>query len=155
MNLDKSAEEIVNDALAEKAATDWLADFAKKSQEALAAKAAEKKTAPAPDEKALIKALARADHTAYDRLRSEVAETLGIRVGTLDDRVGAIRDEVKADEDAHALPHWLVDPWPEPVAGAALLDSIKHTFRRYIVLPQGADTALALWVLHAWTFGAG
>jgi hypothetical protein len=40
-----------------------------------------------PNEKALVEALARKDHTEYDRMRSEVAETLGIRVGTLDDKV--------------------------------------------------------------------
>src|SRR5262249_20983222 len=28
-------------------------------------------------------------------------------------------------------------------------------FRRYIALPKGADIALALWVLHAWTYDAG
>src|SRR5262249_25407065 len=28
-------------------------------------------------------------------------------------------------------------------------------FRRYIALPKGADIALALWVLHAWTHDAG
>jgi hypothetical protein len=28
-------------------------------------------------------------------------------------------------------------------------------FRRYIVLPNYADVALSLWVLHAWTMDAG
>jgi hypothetical protein len=42
-----------------------------------------------------------------------------------------------------------------PVDGAALLDSIKRVFRRYIVLPKSADVALSLWVLHAWTMDAG
>ena len=54
-----------------------------------------------------------------------------------------------------ALPHWKVGPWPEPVAGAALLEFIKQVFRRYVVMPKGADTALALWTLHAWTADAG
>src|SRR5262245_33285991 len=75
----------------EKAADDWLAAFAKKSNEALARRAAEKQTAAPPNEKALVEALARKDHTEYDRMRSEVAETLGIRVGTLDDKVELIR----------------------------------------------------------------
>jgi hypothetical protein len=63
-------------------AEDWIAEFAKKSNEALAAKSAEKQISPAPDERAVVAALARKDHTEYDRVRSEVAETLGIRVGT-------------------------------------------------------------------------
>src|SRR5262249_27727570 len=32
---------------------------------------------------------------------------------------------------------------------------IVTIFCKYIVLPEGADVALALWVLHAWTFDAG
>ena len=32
---------------------------------------------------------------------------------------------------------------------------IEKVFRRYIVLPQRAADALALWVLHAWTMDAG
>jgi hypothetical protein len=82
---------------AEKAADDWLAAFAKKSQEALAKQAAEKKLAPPPDEKALVEALARKDHAEYDRLRGDVAETLGIRVGTLDDKIEAFRKKARTD----------------------------------------------------------
>jgi putative DNA primase/helicase len=136
-------------------ADDWIAAFAKKSQEALAKKAAEKKIEPPPDEKALIAALARKDHTEYDRMRADLAETLGMRVGTLDDKVEALRKKLKSEDDEDALPHWKVEPWAEPVDCVTLLNSIKQVFRRYIVLPQGADVAIALWVLHAWTFDAG
>ena len=136
------------------AAEDWLAAFAKKSQEALAKRAAEKPVAPQPDEKALVEALAGKDHTEYDRLRRDVAETLGIRVGTLDDKVEMWRKKIEAEDDKGALPHWKVEPWPEPVDGAALLESIQRVFRRYIVLPKSADVALSLWVLHAWTMDA-
>jgi len=75
----------------EKTADDWLADFHKRSQEALAKRAAEPRTEVPPDEKAVIEALARKDGVEYDRVRSEVAKTLGIRVGTLDDRVAQVR----------------------------------------------------------------
>jgi hypothetical protein len=66
----------------QKATDDWLAAFAKKSQEAHVARAAEEK---------VVEALAAKDHTEYDRVRSNVAKTLGIRVGTLDDEVAAVR----------------------------------------------------------------
>jgi hypothetical protein len=137
------------------AADDWLAAFARKSQEALAKRAAEKKITPPPDEKALLEALARKDQTEYDRVRGELAETLGMRVGTLDDKVETLRKKMEAEDDKDALPHWKVDPWPEPVDGAALLAGIRQVFRRYIVLPKDADIALPLWVLHAWTMDAG
>ena len=52
---------------------------------------AKKKIAPPPDEKAVVAALASKDHTEYDRLRAGVAETFGVRVGTLDDKVEALR----------------------------------------------------------------
>jgi hypothetical protein len=75
----------------EKIADDWVASFSKRSQEALAKRAAEAKTAAPPNEKAVFEALSRKDGVEYDRVRSEVAETLGIRVGTLDDRVAQVR----------------------------------------------------------------
>jgi hypothetical protein len=31
---------------------------------------------------------------------------------------------------------------------------LRQVFRRYVVLPKGADIALPLWVLHAWTMDA-
>jgi putative DNA primase/helicase len=142
-----------NGSSEQKAADDWLAAFAKKSNDALAKRAAEKKAGPRPDDKTLIEALARKDHTEYDRLRGDVAETLGIRVGTLDDKVEMLRKKMEPAD--HELPHWKIEPWPEEVAGDALLDLIRRVFRRYIVLPPDADIALSLWTLHAWTMDAG
>ncbi|HET6203328.1 MAG TPA: DUF3631 domain-containing protein [Planctomycetota bacterium] len=46
-------------------------------------------------------------------------------------------------------------PWPEPVDGAALLDELDATFRKYVVLPPHAPEALALWVPHTYTWEAG
>jgi putative DNA primase/helicase len=149
------AEEMTADNQEQKTAVDWLDDFARKSQEALAKRAAEKEIAPPPDEKALIAALARKDYAEYDRVRADLAETLGMRVGTLDGKVEALRKKMEAEDGKDNLPHWKVEPWPEPVTGAELLDAIKRVFRRYIVLPKDADIALALWVLHAWTMDAG
>ena len=67
-----------------------------------------------------------------------------------------VRDaRVEAEEAEFALPHWNVEPWNAEVSGAKLLDDIEKEFRRYIVLPDGAGEALALWTLHAWTTDAG
>ena len=38
-------------------------------------------------------------------------------------------------------------PWPEPVDGAEVLDALVAAFRRFLVLPDGAAEALALWVV--------
>jgi hypothetical protein len=42
-----------------------------------------------------------------------------------------------------------VEPWPEPVDGAALLDELTATFTRYVILPSGAAETLAAWCVHA------
>jgi hypothetical protein len=101
-------KDTVDRALAEgqqkKDAEDWLAAFAKRSQEALAKKAEEKKLAPPPDEKLLIEQLSRKDHTEYDHMRVEVADTLGIRVGTLDEKVEAFRKRHKKASSKDAAP---------------------------------------------------
>jgi hypothetical protein len=96
--------------------------------------------------------LAKLPKLEYDRQRDEAAARLGVRVPTLDK---AVRERRSADHDAATLPHWKVEPSPLPVDGAKLLDALRQVFRHYIVLPPGADIALALWVLHAWTMDAG
>jgi hypothetical protein len=96
--------------------------------------------------------LAKLSKLEYDRQREEAAAHLGVRVATLDKVVQVKRS---ADHDAATLPHWQVEPSAVPVDGAKLLDALRQVFRHYIVLPPGADIALALWVLHAWTMDAG
>jgi putative DNA primase/helicase len=46
------------------------------------------------------------------------------------------------------------EPWPDPVDGAELLNSVTATFRKYLALPAHADVALALWVLMTYVFDA-
>lgn len=43
-------------------------------------------------------------------------------------------------------------PWKSKVSGLALMADLLHAFRRYVVLPDHADVALALWVIFAHTF---
>jgi putative DNA primase/helicase len=99
----------------------------------------------------VIDELASLDTLEYELQRDTAAAGLGIRVSALDKLVKGWR---AVDEHA-ALPHWNVEPSAEPVDGAALLNNLRQVFRRYIVLPKGADIALPLWVLHAWTVDAG
>jgi putative DNA primase/helicase len=104
---------------------------------------------PARTDDPAIGELASLDALEYERQRETAAADLGIRVTALDKLVKGSR--ASADDENAALPHWRVEPWPHPVDGAALLDSLRAIFRRYIVLPKGADIALPLWALHAWT----
>jgi putative DNA primase/helicase len=101
----------------------------------------------------VIGELASLDSLEYELQRDTAAAGLGIRVSALDKLVKGWRAATE-DENA-ALPHWNVEPSAEHVDGAALLNNLRQVFRRYVVLPRGADIALPLWVLHAWTMDAG
>ena len=131
---------------AQEAAEEWLVAESKRSQEGLAKRAV---TVPPPNEGAVIEVLSRKPDIEYDRMRGPVAETLGIRVRTLDDQVDAVREAraTLGNEPAH----WSVEPAAEPVEGATLLEDLRKHFRRHVVLPPSADIAIPLWILHAWT----
>jgi putative DNA primase/helicase len=48
-------------------------------------------------------------------------------------------------------PYKELEPWAEPVDGAALLDEIVGCLRTYLALPDGAAEAIALWIFFAHT----
>ena len=98
----------------------------------------------------LLVELARLSRFEYDRRRKQEAKKLGIKVDTLDREVAELRAQNAAEKDF--LSHWTVEPWPEQVDGAALLDALRAHFRRYVVLPEHVDVALALWALNTWVF---
>ena len=45
-----------------------------------------------------------------------------------------------------------IEPWPEPVDGPTLLDTLAQLIKRFVVLPQWAAETLALWTLHTYAF---
>jgi hypothetical protein len=45
-----------------------------------------------------------------------------------------------------------MQPWPEPVNGAEVLQDVAETFSRYCVLPDGAKDVLALWCAYTHGF---
>ena len=62
----------------------------------------------------------------------------------------ALKVETTASDDHQGTPLLLADvePWPDPVDGAGVLDEVVRTIRRFIVLPTHGAVALALWILH-------
>jgi hypothetical protein len=50
--------------------------------------------------------------------------------------------------------HWIVEPWPEEVDGATLLNDLVAALKKYMVLPPHTAEVMALWLLHAWTINA-
>lgn len=93
--------------------------------------------------------LARLPPLDYDRARQAEADKLGVRVTTLDREVEKARPvEATSDEDLFG---WTVDPWPEPVDGAALLNELAWRASKHVVLPDHAADTIALWITHSWT----
>lgn len=93
--------------------------------------------------------LAALDPITYDQQRQAAAETIGCRVGTLDDQVQSRRPMPEAATGRGvSLP--AVEPWPGPVPGAALLDELTAAIRRHVILRSAAAEAVALWIAHTW-----
>ena len=89
-------------------------------------------------------------------LRAKLVALPRVTAGLVDAAFGMDRG---ADEDDGGLQGRPVewddpDPWPEPVAGAALLDDMVARIRRYASLPDGGAVAVAVWSLFAWGFKA-
>ena len=113
-------------------------------------------TAADLDAKTLLVKLAALSGLEYDRRREAAAKQIGVRVTTLDIEVARRRGGTGEGEaaDAGLLRSWTVEPWPEPVATADLLDELMVTYRRYIILPAHGAETMALWALHAWAHDA-
>lgn len=94
--------------------------------------------------------LAALDPIDYDRERDAAAKALGCRVPTLDAEVSARRPATRAGAAGRGVSLPAVDPWPEPVAGGAVLDALAAAVRRHVILPPAAADAVALWIAHTW-----
>jgi Protein of unknown function (DUF3631)/Primase C terminal 2 (PriCT-2) len=100
------------------------------------------------EEQALLDALAKKGPIEYDRERKRAAKQLGIRPGTLDDVVKALRDEAAAKE--LPCPWWEVEPWQDAVETAALLVDLQQQIQKYVVVTEGQALTCALWIMMAW-----
>ena len=104
------------------------------------------------DEDATIARLAALSLIEYERCREPEAEKLGFRKSILDLLVNAKRLLMRPPSEGDNLQGTAVrlvdvEPWPEPVNGAEILDAIALRFERYVVLPEGAADMLALCAL--------
>ena len=92
--------------------------------------------------------LAHLNLVEYDRCRQSEADTLGIRVSTLDLEVGKRRPRESVEG---AEFEFLTDPepWPDHVNGNDLVNDLMELFSTYLVLPDHGALVLALWTVHA------
>ncbi len=113
----------------------------------------------APDnEEVVIAHLAGLSDLAYYRTQKASAEALGISVGNLDKLVKAERKRQAAEGGSESGGASVlfdeVAPWPEPVSGAVLLDTLTATIRRFVVCEQHTANAAALWLVFTWLIDA-
>ena len=121
-------------------AADWLKEFvAGIPDKPLPPPLLSKKARP------VVERLATLPVDVYEIERKPAAEKLGMRASVLDGVVKTIRQPLTG-----GLMHIrAVEPSPDPVKGAALLEELVATIERYLKLPSGAAVAAALWVLHS------
>jgi len=104
-------------------------------------------TPPAQSDDEKIQWLASLKPLEYDRVRKEQATALQVRPATLDAMVKAARSD---ESEADRLPFAEVEPHPEPIDPAQLLDEVADTIRLFIVLDTEQAHAAALWCALTW-----
>jgi hypothetical protein len=97
-----------------------------------------------------IRRLAEMSLPKYEKARKDAAKKLGFRPSILDRIVNAERLRMRPRSETDNLQGEVVklvdvEPWPEPVNGAEVLDEIAGRFGRYLVLREGAADATTLW----------
>jgi DNA primase (bacterial type) len=112
-------------------------------------------TPQAESDETVLERLASLPVLDYERERETAAKTLGCRTAVLDKLVQSERSRIQPVHgglQGHALELDEIEPWPESLNGAEILKQISEVFSDYIVLPDGAADALALWCAHAHVF---
>ena len=98
-----------------------------------------------------VKRLAGLDLRAYQSERKAAAKALGWQLSFLDAEVARLRPPPEPGDDAEGEAIEDVEPWPDPVDGAALADTIRNRVAGHVVFASRHDADLvALWVLGAY-----
>jgi len=93
-----------------------------------------------------IERLAALKTMQYDRVRKAEAKRMNVQVSTLDKMVAAAR----ADDGEQDGPFSDVEPWHEPVDGAALLADLTRIVHRFIICDEATAHGSALWITMTW-----
>ncbi len=102
-------------------------------------------TTPTETEEQTLARLASLAPLDYERARDAEAKRMHFRVSVLDAEIEKLRPKKESASN-------VMEPWPELVSGADLLGAIAAEFRKFLVLPPHADTILALWTLHTYSW---
>jgi putative DNA primase/helicase len=107
----------------------------------------------APLDEAELDRLALMPPIEYGQVRKHVAEQLGTAVGYLDAAVTARRKALTPAANVGSgrpLEMPTIVPTEHPIDGALLLQTMLDMFAKFLVLPDHAALAIALWIIRAW-----
>lgn len=88
----------------------------------------------------------------YDQQRVSMADKLGVRVSILDQEVEKLRKANSPDKTKSLVEE--LEPWPEAVSGAELLDTIHKVVVDYVIMPAKSAIAFSLWCLLTYCYNA-
>jgi hypothetical protein len=98
------------------------------------------------DARAEVKRLAKLGRIEYERERVSAAKRLSINLGTLDAEVRAERANNRRPASQGRAPSLTeVEPWPEAISLAEVLNDAVAAYSRYLILPAGGAEKMALW----------
>lgn len=108
-----------------------------------------------PETERELEKLANMSPAQYGRQRRSISDHTDIPLKYLDAEYDTRRKSAK-DEGSNTIEqaHWRVEPWPEPVDGAVLIDKIEKRLKRHVVMSDEAALAVALWIVFAWAHDA-
>lgn len=86
------------------------------------------------------------DPAAFARLRLQVKETKALSMADFDRLTASSNDDSQPDSGIFAE----VEPWPEAVDGADLLDDVTHALARHVIADKETLRAAALWATFTW-----
>jgi len=96
-----------------------------------------------PDVLEAIKAVRTGGPAGYARIRAQ-AKDGKVSVGQLD----RLTTPDRADNDGGMFP--VIEPWPEPVDGAALVLELCRVIQTHVIADKPTIIASALWAIHSW-----
>ncbi|MBA7608317.1 hypothetical protein ES703_15494 [subsurface metagenome] len=103
------------------------------------------------DDAQVQKLIAKLPILDYGRRRKDIAKKLGdISLGMVDEVRRGPAGEAPDTGQGTTVQFEDPEPWPEEVDGAVLLDDLAATYKKYIVLPNGAAEALSLWTAFSY-----
>ncbi|MHA5525658.1 DUF3631 domain-containing protein, partial [Pseudomonas aeruginosa] len=89
-----------------------------------------------------LKKMRAKDPAAFARLRAQVKDAKVLSMAEFDRLTACVDDDAGP---ANASIFEEVEPWPEPVDGADLLDDVTHALARHVIADKETLRAAALW----------